>query len=391
MVDTFTIVRTPELHFRPGSLQMIPQVLERLGLKRAFLVTGSGSVRKLPQWKKLVETLDAEGGYAGDARMPGEPSPGEVDEIAELCRMRVAEVVIGIGGGSAIDAAKATAAAVMHEGSIRDYLEGVGAKKPTGKRLPLIACPTTAGTGTEATKNASLRELGPNGFKKSLRHDGFVPDIALIDPELATGVPRRVTAASGLDAITQNMEAYISTKATPFTDALAVSGLEAAGRGFLRALDDGSNVAARAEMAWCAHTSGISLANAGLGLVHGVAGPAGAMHDIPHGVACGLLLPHVTRATIARLEEEGDGDSVLARYARAGVALSGEDRGSVKQNCDLLLATLERLAEAAELPGLGAYDFTRAELKPLAEASGMKQQPVAFEPAEVEEILAAAM
>lgn len=387
MADTFFVTRTPELHFGVGALKKIPELLQQLGLKRAFLVTGSGSVRELPQWKELVENLQETGGYAGDARVPGEPSPQEVDEIATLCRMHVAEVVIAVGGGSAIDAAKAASAAVMESGSIREYLEGVGSKKPSGKRLPLIACPTTAGTGSEATKNAVLRELGPQGFKKSLRHNAYVPDVAVVDPELAVGVPRHVTAASGLDAITQNLEAYISTAANPFTDAVALNGLEAAGRGFFAALEDGNDITARAELAWTAHTSGIGLANAGLGLVHGIAGPAGAMHAVPHGVACGRLLPPVTRATVDKLRERGDSRETLSRYAAAGLALSGRNRGSADANCDLLFGTLERFVEVGELPGFGDYGFTEEDMHQLASKSGLKNHPLGFEHAELEELL----
>jgi alcohol dehydrogenase class IV len=400
MADGFSATRTPELHFGPGTLKRISDLLHQLGLKRAFLVTGSGSVRELPQWQELIADLGENGGYAGDARVPGEPSPSDIDEIAAAARLRVAEVIIGIGGGSALDAAKASAVAVMHPGSIREYLEGVGSRQPTPRRLPLIACPTTAGTGAEATKNAVLREVGPNGFKKSLRHDAYVPDIAVIDPELAVGVPQRVTAASGLDAITQNLEAYVSTGANYFTDAVALSGLEAAGRSFLRVLQNGSDVNARADMAWAAHTSGIALANAGLGLVHGAAGPAGAMHDIPHGVACGRLLPLVTRATISRLRTVvprttgGSGDrakNTLARYARAGAAIAGRDRGSVEANCDLLIETLEGFLEAAKLPDFSAYGFTREEIRTLAGKSGLKGQPTDFDSGEIEEILSGAL
>ncbi|MFP4567177.1 MAG: iron-containing alcohol dehydrogenase [Spirochaetaceae bacterium] len=398
MADSFFVTRTPELYFGPGSLTRVPGLLHRLSLKRAFLVTGSGSVRELPQWEQLIADLEKDGGYAGDARVAGEPSPSDVDEIAAAARLRVAEVIIGIGGGSALDAAKAAAVAVMHPGSIRDYLEGVGSKQPTPRRLPLIACPTTAGTGTEATKNAVLREVGPNGFKKSLRHDAYVPDIAVIDPSLAVGVPHRVTAASGLDAITQNLEAYVSTGANCFTDAVALGGLEAAGRSFLRVLEDGGDVRARADMAWAAHTSGIALANAGLGLVHGAAGPAGAMHDIPHGVACGRLLPLVTRATIARLRTADPSAAggaaakeTLARYARAGTAISGQDRGSVEANCDLLVETLDRFLRAGELPAFSAYGFTREEVRTLAGKSGRKGHPTDFDAGDIEEILAGAL
>ena len=407
MADGFFVTRTPELYFGAGSLKRIPDLLHRLGLKRAFLVTGSGSVRELPQWEELIAALKKNGGYAGDARVSAEPSPSDVDEIAAAARLRVAEVIIGIGGGSALDAAKASAVAIMHSGSIRDYLEGVGSKQPTRRRLPLIACPTTAGTGTEATKNAVLREVGPNGFKKSLRNDAYVPDIAVIDPELALGVPQPVTAASGLDAITQNLEAYVSTGANYFTDAVALSGLEAAGRSFLRVLEDGRDVDARADMAWAAHTSGIALANASLGLVHGAAGPAGAMHDIPHGVACGRLLPLVTRATVDKLRgatsdgaaaaaaaaaaAPGSAANTLTRYARAGATISGQDQGSVEANCDLLVETLEGFLQAGELPDFSAYGFTREEIRTLAGKSGLKGQPTDFNAGEIEEILSRAL
>ena len=416
MAQQFSMTRTPALHFGAGSIKNVPQLLRQLGLKRAFLITGSGSVRGLRQWRELVETLENEGRYAGDAGVEAEPSPADIDAIASTVRMRVAEVIIGIGGGSALDAAKATAVAVMHEGSIRDYLEGVGSRTPTPRRLPLVSCPTTAGTGSEATKNAVLSEVGAEGFKKSLRHDAYVPDIAVIDPELALGVPRSVTAASGLDAITQNLEAYVSTGAQYFTDAVALGGLEAAGRSFLRVLEDGTDVDARADMGWAAHTSGIALANAGLGLVHGAAGPAGAMHPIPHGLACGRLLPPTTRAAIAKLRAgassgAGTGNAnravgpaatvsrptrggpidTLERYARAGVALAGEDRGSVNANCDLLVETLERFLETAALERFSDYGFTAAEIRALAQKSGLKNQPVAFDTSEIEAILREAL
>ncbi|MFP4705506.1 MAG: iron-containing alcohol dehydrogenase [Spirochaetaceae bacterium] len=406
MPQSFYISRTPELYFGAGGIARLPELLRAAGWNRVFVVTGGGSVRKLPQWERLVGALEENRAFAGDARVSGEPSPELVDEIAATCRMRVAEAIIGIGGGSALDTAKATAFAVLHEGSVADYLEGVGTKSATGRRLPFVACPTTAGTGTEATWNAVLRRVGPGGFKKSLRHHAFVPDLALIDPELALAVPRHVTAASGLDAVTQNLEAYVSTGATPYTDALALNGLEAAGRSFLRVLENGNDLEARGEMAWCAHTSGIALANAGLGLVHGAAGPAGATHDIPHGTACGLLLPAVTSATIARLREtaqtqrdEDDADrrrqpapgDALARYARAGVALTGADHGSIEKNCDVLIATLERFLERAELPSFGAYGFTRDDIRALSEKAGHKKHPVSFGPREIEKILATAL
>jgi alcohol dehydrogenase class IV len=300
------------------------------------------------------------------------------------------DVVVAIGGGSAIDTGKAVAVRFTVDRSIVDYLEGVGSISPSGGTLPFVAVPTTAGTGSEATKNAVLSRPGPDGFKKSLRHDNFVPVLALIDPRLQLSCPPELTAASGLDAITQLLEAYVSRQATPFTDALALDGLAAAGRGFARAVERGAaDVDARASMAYAAYLSGVCLANAGLGTVHGLAGAAGALIEVPHGVFCGLLVPEVTRRTVEALRRERDGLGTLGKYAAAGRALTGRTTGALEDQIERLLDRLEEFVRIGNLRGLESYGLTEQIAGEIAASGGNKANPREFAPKELTDILLA--
>lgn len=373
---------TPKLVAGAGRLGAIAEEVALGGFTSVVLVRGGSSVDRRPAWNDFVSDLRSACSVT-EVRVSGEPTVEVVDSHAEAAQR--ADAVVAVGGGSVIDTAKALAATPFHPGSIADYLEGVGSRAPTGRRLPLFVAPTTAGTGSEATRNAVIRGgvgsgydagAGGNrrdgrehqsdrytGYKKSLRHDGFVPDVVVLDPELAVGAPRQVTAAAGLDALTQLIEAYVSTSASPPSDAYAQWGLSAWARslpillGGGAAEDDavpapggtqsgvshsgaashraatavGSGAARgtaappdeltlRLDAAYAAYCSGVCLANAGLGLVHGIAGPLGGVVDVPHGVACGLLLPPITRATIALLSVD---DPAAARYAAVGYILGG--------------------------------------------------------------------
>ena len=276
----------------------------RIDSKNVLLVIGGKSLKDSGEYSKFCESLEAVSISYNVAQISSEPSPKMIDKIAEQARKSGAELVIAIGGGSVLDAGKAIAAMIPLDDGIQNYLEGVGTKSHPGKTLPFVAAPTTAGTGSEATKNAVISSIGDSGFKKSLRHNNFIPDIAVIDPKLMVSCPEKLTAACGLDAITQLLESYVSTKANPITDSLALHALSRTIPAFPKVMRNGGDIQARADMAYGALISGITLANAGLGVVHGYASTIGGYFDIPHGVVCGSLLPTATEVNIRELLKE---------------------------------------------------------------------------------------
>jgi alcohol dehydrogenase class IV len=323
-----------------------------------------------------------------DYAVMAEPTPEIVDQAVRDFGAWSPEAVVAIGGGSVLDAGKAIAAMLPLAEPVQDYLEGVGSKRHPGKKIPFLAVPTTAGTGTEATKNASLRRLGQVGFKNSLRHDLFVPDLALIDPELALTCPPAVTAACGMDALAQLLEAYVSPQASPLTDALAESGLQAAGESLLTAYAQGDSLEARSGMAYAAFLSGVALANAGLGIIHSLASAIGGFFDIPHGVICGTLLAPGMRANIAKLKAMKN-ESGLAKHARAWQALSGYQHESAHEDCEALTDLLESWSAEMNLPRLGTYGLEKNDLDRILAKAALRNNPVKLEQEEIREIVLA--
>ncbi len=394
----FAEARVPALYYGAGSLSALPEIMNDLGVVGpVLLVTGNSAFEPHGFGPRLVSLLEEHGARVFSRRVHGEPSPRLVDQVvAEAQEAFGGEpgAVVAVGGGSVIDTAKAASAGFRHAGSIKEYLEGVGTKKPSGSRVPLVAASTTAGTGSEGTKNAVLSEVGREGYKKSLRHDAFVPDAAILDPELHRSAPASVTAASGLDAITQLLEAYVSVKATPFTDVFCEMGLTQAAWAYPRVLSDPEDLEARGSMAMAAYLSGLSLATAGLGLVHGAASPLGAARDIPHGVVCGTLIGEVSRRSVSFLfgAKSGDqGPGVVSaaegadlergrhKYANAGRLLTGRYDASEEEAAGELVAWLGDITELSGVSRLGEYGFTREELESLAAKCGDKNQPVSFD------------
>jgi alcohol dehydrogenase len=302
------------------------------------------------------------------------------------------DVVVGIGGGSAMDAAKAIAGLLGVGQSVMDFLEGVGPELPyKGPAVPLIAVPTTAGTGSEATKNAVLSKQGEDGFKKSFRDDRLVAEVAIVDPDLLSSCPRDVIAANGMDALTQLIESYVSIKANVFNDALGISGLRAARDGLVRLYQSaGADTDARQHMAYASLISGINLAQTGLGSVHGMASPLGAFYPIPHGVVCGTLVAAATHTNInAMLEREPD-NVAIGRYARVSEVLSQRRFKSIDEALDKLVGLLQQWTYDLQLERLSAYGLTSSALDHVVEhsrGSSMKTNPIVLTDEEIKSIL----
>ena len=380
-LEAFSIARLPRIEFGPGVFSRVPDILARYG-NGVMLVTGSRSFPSTPQWDDLITILEQRDFAWYHVRVDGEPSPQLIDSmVAEYAGTSI-DVVLGVGGGSALDAAKAIAGLLRVQLSVMDYLEGVGPELSyEGPAVPLVAVPTTAGTGSEATKNAVLSVQGRAGFKKSFRDDRLVAEYAVVDPELLATCPQRVIAANGMDALTQLLESFVSLRANTFTDALAVSGLHAVRDGLLPWYEshDRDNPGARSRMAYAALLSGITLAQCGLGSVHGLASPLGAFYPIPHGVVCGTLVATCTAVNIEALQARAPDSAALDKYAQAAAILCGQPFSSRAAAWRALVNLLTDWTQRLELPRLGSYGLASNDIGQVvahARGSSMQTNPV---------------
>jgi len=364
----------------------LPGLVSQYG-SSVILVTGRKSFIESANAAKLLESFSDRGIVCHLVRVSREPSPDLIDETVSRFRDASPSAVVSIGGGSAVDAGKAISAMMQMSDSVMNYLEVVGTEEHPGTKIPFIALPTTSGTGSEATKNAVLSSVGVNGFKRSLRHDNFVPDIAVIDPELTLECPRGITSASGTDCFTQLVESYLSVKAGDYTDALAVAGLKSIKRSLLRSYADGSDLEARTDMSFAALTSGICLANAGLGTVHGLAGTIGGLYDIPHGLVCGTLMAVANEVNVRELRKVTSGSEALAKYAALGKIFIDSATASDDYYIDGFISYLRELTEALELPGLRKLGLSQNDLGIISSQTDNKNNPVRLGADELVEIV----
>jgi len=393
--NSFTFANTPKIIFEIGSFQKLPDIISEYG-KNTLIVTGGSSLYKSGRFDELSKGLKDNSISFSNIKVTEEPSPKLVDEVVEKYRDKNINSIVAIGGGSVMDTGKAISAMLTQEDSVMKYLEVVGeGKEHPGDKVPFIAVPTTSGTGSEATKNAVLSEVGKDGFKKSLRHDNFIPNIALLDPELTTSCPARITADSGLDAITQLLGSYTSTQASPMTDSLALKALKYAGESLIpAATDKGDDPKVRAGMAYASLISGITLANAGLGIVHGLASAVGGYFDIPHGVVCGTLLAEATKLNI-KLLRKNNNYFYLRKYAKAGAALSGEsgvdfnNHKDIDHYSNLLVEILENWTAKLNISRLGEYGVTVDDLDKIAKKAGNKNNPVQLDNEQIKKLMKA--
>lgn len=375
MTNSFQFSSLPKIIFGQGKRSELAAELRSRG-KRILLLTGSSSVHNSGHGDEIITALKQANLDVKHEVIAHEPSPALIDQIVGKYRQTGAEVVVAVGGGSVMDAGKAVSAMIPVEGSIRDYLEGVGEKKHPGHKIPFIAMPTTSGTGSEMTKNAVISEVGEKGFKKSLRHENFIPELAIIDPEMMLSCPAKLTAASGMDAFSQLLESYLSTKANPMTDALALQGLKQIKNYLLRAFLEGEqNLEARSGMALAAMFSGITLAHAGLGLVHGFASPLGGFYHIPHGVVCGSLMAPVFATTIDNLQEQADHPAMKKLIIVSKVFADFK----YKQDMEYLQSFKEKLIHIStllEVPLLSDYGLKEEGIQKVVDCTSHKNHPV---------------
>lgn len=385
----FSFIGPGKLIFGEGTVKKLPSIIKSYA-GPALLLTGASSFQKSEHYSFLVEELNEAGIEHYHESVKGEPEAPFIDDLKAKYAGKEIAVVLSIGGGSVIDSGKAISAMLTVEGSIEDYLEGIGTETHRGTKVPFIALPTTAGTGSEVTKNAVISKVGPGGYKKSLRHDNFVPDLALIDPALQLNCPFAVTVACAMDALTQLLEAYVSTKSSLLTDCLAKEGLFAITRAFSKMLKDESSLSdleVRSDLAYAAYLSGITLANAGLGTVHGFASSVGGLYHIPHGALCGTLLAPSIKAAVQNLSRDIPDLVLLKKYADAGAILTGTLNRDTREGYDKLLEMLNSYSESFKMPRLSEYGVKKEDIAKIAEMTGNKNSPAPLTKGELEAIL----
>jgi alcohol dehydrogenase class IV len=378
----FEFATATRIVFGPGVLKEVGPLLAGFG-RRALVVTARDLVRAAP----LVDVLDRAGISYSIYPTRGEPSIDDARQGKQQAQDAECDFVIGFGGGAAIDTGKAIAALLTNAGDPLDYLEVIGRGQPIrNASVPFAAIPTTAGTGSEVTSNAVLASE-EHRVKVSLRSPLMLARLAVVDPELTITSPPHVTAASGLDALTQVIEPFVSNKANPMTDALCREAIERAARSLKRAYLNGQDAAAREDMAVVSLFGGLALSNAKLGAVHGFAGPFGGMFDAPHGAICARLLPFVTRMNIQALRARQPESATLTRYAEVARLLTGRSDATPEDGADWLHSLCNDLA----VPPLSTYGLSEADYPALIEkaaaASSMQGNPIKLTADEMRDIL----
>jgi alcohol dehydrogenase class IV len=382
----FEFATATRILFGPGTLDELGPLARSLG-RRALVVTGRAPERASAARERLAAASVEEVTFA----VAGEPTIADVRRGSALARQAELDLVVACGGGSALDAGKAIAALVANPDDPLEYLEVVGRGRPLERpSLPFVAIPTTAGTGSEVTRNAVLASP-EHRSKASLRSPFLLARAALVDPDLLLGLPPHVVAGSGLDALAQLVEPYVSLRANALVDGLCREGIKHSARSLLRAFEGDLSQAVRIDLALASLFGGLALANAGLGAVHGIAGPVGGMFDAPHGAACAALLAAVVRANARALESREPGNPALARYREiAGIVTGRADAGTGD-----LVRWIEALVAALQVPGLARWGVSALDVPTLVAkaraASSMKGNPVALDDQELADVVLSAL
>ncbi len=382
----FEFATASRIIFGEGTIQEVPALAARMG-RRALVITGSSPLRS----QGFIDCLQNMGTSVTPFVIAREPTTDIILEGTAIAKSHACDLVVGIGGGSVIDGGKAIAALLTNPGELFDYLEVIGkAQTLLLPPAPYIAIPTSAGTGTEVTKNAVIisRE---HKVKVSMRSEMMLPKLVVVDPELTYSMPPGVTATTGLDALTQLIEAYVSLRANPLTDGICREGLTRAARSLKAVYEDGNDSDARHDMSLASLFSGIALANAGLGAVHGFAAPIGGRFDAPHGLVCARLLPVVMETNIRALAQRDPGSSALNRYDGIARILTNHSAAHAREG----ITWIQGLCKDLHIPSLAGIGMSERDIPSLVQsamrASSMKGNPVELTEEELKSILQSAM
>lgn len=386
MPARFEFATATRILFGAGVLAEVAPAVKSMG-RRVFVVTGKNPDRAQP----LLTQLKSSGIEADVFPTSGEPTIALVQSGAEALRAAGCDVVVALGGGSVVDAGKAIAALATNRAEPLEYLEVIGRGRPLEQPpLPFVAIPTTAGTGAEVTRNAVLSSP-EHRVKVSLRSPMMLPRLAVVDPELSLGLPAALTASTGMDALTQLIEPFLSCRANPMTDAFCRQGIPLVARSLRRACEVPGDLAAREDMALASLLSGLALANSGLGAVHGFAAAIGGMYPAPHGAVCAALLPHAMRVNLRAVRERGPDCDASLRFHAVAAMLTGRTQAAAEEGLDWL----EGLSAGFGIPGLAAYGVAAKDLAQVceraAQSSSMKGNVISLGPEELRRIVDAAM
>ncbi|MBM3835910.1 MAG: iron-containing alcohol dehydrogenase [Verrucomicrobia bacterium] len=382
----FEFATAGRIIFGPGAVAQLGSIAKALG-RRVLFVTGRSAERV----ERIRASLASQVLNLIPFQVGSEPTVDLIAAGAGLAKEQGCDLVLSVGGGSVIDAGKAIAACLTNEGELLDYLEVIGQGKPLVRSpAPFVAVPTTAGTGAEVTRNAVLASTRHH-VKVSLRSSLMLAKVALVDPELTCNLPAALTASTGLDALTQVIEPYVSNRANPMTDPVCIEGMRRTAVSLRRACENGDDQEAREDMALASLFGGLALANAGLGAVHGFAAPLGGMFHAPHGAVCAALLPHATEINIRALRERQPHAQALRRYQEMARILTGRPQASAEDG----VRWLRELCSALQTASLGDYGVAKAHIPELVDkagkASSMRSNPIQLTADEMREILMSAL
>ena len=385
-MNLFEFVTMPRIIFGNGSIQQVGSLAAEFG-ERVLIVSGKSQDRLM----KLLEILQHQELEVFVFPVTGEPTVEDIRAGVLFAREKLCDVVLGFGGGSALDASKAIAVLYSNEGDIYDYLEVIGkGKSLSGPGLPLITIPTTAGTGAEVTRNAVIG-APDRRVKVSLRSSVMLAKIALIDPQLTYSAPPEVTARTGMDTLSQLVEPFISNQSNWMTDIFCREGMRRVKNSISKAYHSGGDLLAREDMAFASLLSGLALTNAKLGVVHGFASVIGGVYPAPHGAVCARLLPPVVTANLKALQERGEDGLTLEKFSEMARILTGDDHARPMDGVEWM----ERLVQVLRIPPLSSFGLREADFPQLVEkamvASSTKGNPVVLTPDEMRNILIQAL